>query len=291
MTPRTDTGKEGMMKTVAEILAKDAAWLENRRKTLGGSDANILMSGDDARILRLWQEKRGEVEGEDLSRALPVQMGTWTEPLNLYWLEMVTGREVMSRGATCLHKIYPFMACTLDGMTTTAAGIAAVVEAKHVNAFAKIAEVTQKYMPQLHHNMAVCRVKHAILSVFIGTFTHEIVEIECDDWYLATLIDREKVFWACVESGESPVEMPAVEAPVAPEKMRSVDMQGNNFWADGAADWIENGSAAKKFDKAAKALKELVEKDVGHATGHGVQVKRAKGGSLRISELKETANV
>ena len=275
------------MKTVAEILAKDADWLANRRKTLGGSDANILMNGDPDAILRLWQEKRGEVEGEDLSRVLPVQMGSWTEPLNLYWLELMTGRAVTNSGDVRLHETCPFMASTLDGLTTTAKGAAAVAEAKHVNAFAKIAEVEQKYMPQLHHNMAVVGVSHAILSVFIGTFTHEIVEVECDDWYLATLIDREKAFWACVQSGEPPVEMPAVEAPVAPEEFRTVDLTGSNEWASAAADWLENKFAAKTFESATKGIKKLVEPDVGHAFGHGLAAKRSKNGAIRISEMKQ----
>jgi predicted phage-related endonuclease len=150
------------------------------------------MAGDPAAILHLWQEKRGEAEGEDLSRVLPVQMGVWTEPLNIHWFEMMSARRVTNRGSALAHPSYPFMTCTLDGQTTTAAGVYAVFEAKHVNAFAKIDEVVQKYMPQLHHNMAVTGLSHAILSVFVGTFTHEIVEVACDDWYLAQLIDREK---------------------------------------------------------------------------------------------------
>lgn len=271
---------------VSALLAKDENWLAARRKTLGGSDANILMNGDPAAILRLWQEKRGEAESEDLSRVLPVQMGVWTEPLNLHWLEMMTGRVVTNKGDVRTHVVYPFMACTLDALTTTAAGNAAIAEAKHVNAFAKIDEVAQKYQPQLHHNMAVCGLSHAILSVFVGTFTHEIVEVECDDWYLAQLIDREKAFWACVESGEPPLEMPAVAAPVAPEKMRSVDMSHSNSWVQYAADWLENQKAAKTFEKAAKELKALVEPDVGHAYSNLVEAKRNKNGSIRISEVK-----
>ena len=40
----------------------------DRTGFIGGSDARIIM-GDDADALhRLWQEKRGEVEPEDLSR-------------------------------------------------------------------------------------------------------------------------------------------------------------------------------------------------------------------------------
>ena len=34
---------------------------------VGGSDARIIMGSDEAALLRLWREKRGEVEPEDLS--------------------------------------------------------------------------------------------------------------------------------------------------------------------------------------------------------------------------------
>jgi predicted phage-related endonuclease len=61
--------------------------LERRKAGIGGSDACILLSGDQERILQLWKEKRGEAEHEDLSDVLAVQMGQWTEPLNLYWFE------------------------------------------------------------------------------------------------------------------------------------------------------------------------------------------------------------
>ena len=42
----------------------------HRRHFIGGSDARIIMGDDEAALLRLWREKRGEVEPEDLSSSL-----------------------------------------------------------------------------------------------------------------------------------------------------------------------------------------------------------------------------
>ena len=42
---------------------------------IGGSDANIILSGDAERILGLWREKRGEVEPADLGDNLAVMLG------------------------------------------------------------------------------------------------------------------------------------------------------------------------------------------------------------------------
>ena len=47
----------------------------NRRTFIGGSDAQVLMGNDEGRLIRLWREKRGEAEPEDLSGNLVVQLG------------------------------------------------------------------------------------------------------------------------------------------------------------------------------------------------------------------------
>jgi predicted phage-related endonuclease len=39
----------------------------DRRHFIGGSDARIIMGQDEKALIRLWQEKRGEVGPEDLS--------------------------------------------------------------------------------------------------------------------------------------------------------------------------------------------------------------------------------
>ncbi len=39
----------------------------SRRSFIGGSDARVIMGEDEAALLRLWREKRGEEEPEDLS--------------------------------------------------------------------------------------------------------------------------------------------------------------------------------------------------------------------------------
>ena len=45
----------------------------SRRSFIGGSDVRIIMGDDKAALLRLWREKRGEAEPEDLSANLFVQ--------------------------------------------------------------------------------------------------------------------------------------------------------------------------------------------------------------------------
>jgi predicted phage-related endonuclease len=66
----------------------------DRRYFIGGSDARIIMGDDEAALLRLWQEKRGEIKPEDLSGNLIVQLGLATEDLNRRWYEANTAQVV-----------------------------------------------------------------------------------------------------------------------------------------------------------------------------------------------------
>jgi predicted phage-related endonuclease len=45
----------------------------SRRSFISGSDARNIMGEDEAALLRLWLEKRGEAEPDDLSGNLIVQ--------------------------------------------------------------------------------------------------------------------------------------------------------------------------------------------------------------------------
>jgi predicted phage-related endonuclease len=70
----------------------------DRRGFIGGSDVRIIMGDDATALLRLWREKRGEIEPEDLTNNLIVQLGTVTEHLNRHWYERNTG-QVVTKGA------------------------------------------------------------------------------------------------------------------------------------------------------------------------------------------------
>jgi predicted phage-related endonuclease len=248
-----------------------------RRGLVGGSDANTIMGGDEERIMRLWQEKRGEIEPENLSDVLPVQMGVWTEPFNCQWFEKQTGKKVTSQGESRLCLDYPFMGSTLDGLTDDDTS---VVEFKHVSAFAKPEEILDRYMPQLHHNMIVCGLEKAYLSVFFGTLKWDKFEVTKDPIYASILIGAVENFWACVKSGTPPVAT-KVKSPV--EAVRRVDFSTNNMWANFAQQYKDNVQYNKLFEEASKGLKSLVEEDVVEAFGHGIIIKRDKKGSLRLT--------
>jgi predicted phage-related endonuclease len=263
------------------LLGLTPAQKQGRLDFIGGSDANTLLSGDAERINRLWLVKRRLAEDEDLSDVLQVQLGSWTEPFNRAWFSKQTGREVDCVGEERASIDHDFMAATLDGMTDNGRTL---FEAKHTSAFGKVDEVLARYMPQLHHNMIVCGVSRAVLSVIFGNHKWEAFDVQFDEGYAAQLLTIEEAFWRCVQTGTPPIAT-EVKAPVVP--VRRVDMTGSNAWAAAAADWVSTQAAAKTFAIAADALKALVEPDVVEAHGHGVQAKRNKAGAISVSIVKE----
>jgi YqaJ-like viral recombinase domain len=89
-----------------------------RRTFIGGSDARVIMGDDEAALLRLWRQKRGEVEPEDLSGNLTVQLGVVTEPLNRLWYERNTGQAVTDVQRRIRHPVNRWMGATLDTAST-----------------------------------------------------------------------------------------------------------------------------------------------------------------------------
>ncbi len=77
----------------------------DRRSFIGGSDARTIMGDDVAALIRLWKEKRGEIEPEDLSSNLIVQLGSVTEDLNRLWYERNTGHVVTDLQRRVVHPV------------------------------------------------------------------------------------------------------------------------------------------------------------------------------------------
>jgi len=86
-----------------------------RRHFIGGSDARVIMGADEEALLRLWREKRGEIEPADLSGNLVVQLGLATEDLNRRWYQANTGQVLTDVQRQIRHPGLRWMAATLDG--------------------------------------------------------------------------------------------------------------------------------------------------------------------------------
>jgi predicted phage-related endonuclease len=251
---------------------------KGRRTFIGGSDARIIMGTDEGALHRLWREKRGEAEPEDLSANLIVQLGVVTEDLNRRWYELNTGQTVKNVQRRVWHPVVRWMAATLDGLVE---GTGAVFEAKFMLPWSFSEEgAAEKYMAQLQHNMWVANAKTAVLSVITGGGKWVEITVSADPLYQHLLLTAEKKFWRCVETGDAP-HVFGIEPPrprlVA---VRIVDMSSSNAWADLAAVFRTTRPAFLEHERAKTELKAIMPEDAKEAIGHGIRAKRSKSGAV-----------
>jgi predicted phage-related endonuclease len=254
-----------------------------RMSSLGGSDAKIIMSGDQKAIERLWREKRGEQAPEDLSEVILINLGNLTEPLNADLFEKDTGWWVTDEQKKVHYADWDKAHTTLDGLVreTPTSNPFAVVEFKFMFPFGfDLESAIKKYYPQCQHNMMVTDMPVAHLSILTGAAQWYRAEIEADIFYQVELLKAEKEFWKCVEDGTVP-GTPEVIVPLV-ERIKIVDMSTSNEWSSEAEILIKTVTAVKRHDKAKKDIKKLMPADAQQASGKGVTIKLSKDGKMLI---------
>jgi predicted phage-related endonuclease len=259
----------------------------DRRFFIGGSDVRIIMCTDEPALIRLWREKRGEADPDDLSSSLIVQLGAATEELNRSWYERNTGRRVTDVQRHVKHSAIPWMAATLDGIVE---GIEAVFEAKFMLPWSFSEEAAaEKYMAQLQHNMWVTHLRSSVLSIITGGGKWVEITVPIDPLYLSILVSAEKKFWRCVQSGEVPHLINAEPPRPRLEAVRIVDMSSSNSWAEFATLFRNTRQAFLDHERAKGELKALMPEDAKEAVGHGVHAKRSKSGAVSFDVLSTEA--
>jgi predicted phage-related endonuclease len=260
----------------------------DRRTFIGGSDARIIMGSNENALVRLWQEKRGQIEPEDLSDNLIVQLGIATKDLNRRWYEATTGQVITDVQRRIRHPVIRWMGATLDGRVQ---GSDAVFEAKFMLPWSFSEEgAAQKYMPQLQHNMWVVAARTAVLSVITGGGKWVEILAHADPLYQHLIVTAERKFWRCVESGEQP-QLFGVEPPQPRlEAVRIIAMTSSNAWAEFAGIFARTRSAYLEHEQARTELKSLMPEDAKEAIGHGVRAKRSKSGAISFDLLSAEAS-
>jgi len=235
----------------------------SRRSFIGGSDARIIMGADEAALVHLWREKRGEAEPEDVSGNLIVQLGIVTEALNRHWYERNTGQTVECVQHRRRYPLLRWMGATLDGIV---AGSGTVFEAKFMLPWSfSEGAAAEKHMAQLQHNVWVTNSRGAALSIITGGGKWLEIKIAADSLYQHLLVTAEKKFWRCVESG--------------------VDMSSSNAWAELSNVFRRTREAYLEHENAKAELKGLMPEDAKEAIGHGIRAKRSRSGAVSFDVL------
>jgi YqaJ-like viral recombinase domain len=222
-----------------------------------------------------------------LSGNLIVQLGVATEELNRCWYERNTGRRVTDVQRKVKHSAIPWMAATLDGIVE---GTEAVFEAKFMLPWSFSEEAaSEKYMPQVQHNMWVTHLRTAVLSIITGGGKWVEITIPMDPLYLSVLVSAEKKFWRCVQSGgnTSPDQCRAATAAHRGDPHRRYERLELLGGVRGALP--QHPECLSRAQRAKSELKALMPEDAKEAIGHGVKAKRSKSGAVSFDVMETEA--
>jgi predicted phage-related endonuclease len=255
----------------------------SRPTFVGGSDARIILGRDEDALHRLWREKRGEAEPEDLSRNLIVQLGKATEGLNREWFEATTAQRITDVQKHIRHPDLHWMGATLDGRIEASG---AVFESKFMLPWSFSEEAAaEKYAAQLQHNMFVVAARTAVLSIITGGGKWVEIKTHSDPLY-QLVVTAERKFWRCVETGDPPTLFGAEPPKPRIEAVRIVDMSSSNAWAELAAVFIQTRAAHHEHEVAKAELRSLVPPDAQQAIGHRLRAKRSTSGAINFDVLE-----
>jgi hypothetical protein len=323
-----------------DALGLSAEQLAERRLRLHAGDAPAIMDGDYRKVFR--RIKFGE--GDDLWPNLPwfvrknmtpeqldfaAAKGNYTEPLNLAVTMQKTGRPITYYSASMfmryiwlqltdnapsestelvICKRHPFMACNLDGMTTTPQGHRSVIDAKDISR-AYEPEIL-KYTPLGTWQATCAGTDWWGLSLIVGQKWVEPLFQRVDPIYQATMIARAKECWGYIERDEEPPEAEAapVLAPKPQPKRRTIDvplniddpvfaalMQRENWlpeMVEAMGAFASTDSAAKRHAIARKDMDRLMPDDVGRVTrGRIKAVRDGRGFSASLEKRPSDADV
>ena len=240
------------------------------------------MVAPDVHQNRAQEAGEANLEPEDLSGNLIVQLGLATEKLNRRWYQAQTGRVITDVQQWRRHPTLRWMAATLDGRVEGDA----VFEGKFMLPWQFSEEAAaEKHMAQLQHNLWVVAAREAILSVITGGGKWVEIKTHADPLYQHLIVTAERKFWRCVESGEPPALFGIDPPKPRIAAVRIVDMTSSNSWAEFAGIFARTRAAHLEHEEAKAQLKRLVPEDAQQAIGHGIGAKRSKSGAISIDVL------
>lgn len=180
-----------------EIATTETEWHELRSKGLGGSDIGTMLGLNPYKTkYQLWLEKTGQVQPEDISDKLHIQIGNELEDLVARIFEQETGLKVQRDNKTHYHPKYPFLLANIDRKIV---GERALLECKTTSTFSKKQweddEVPASYLMQVHHYLNVLDYDYAYIAVIIGNSDFVYKKIERDEELITNYTNMAIDFW------------------------------------------------------------------------------------------------
>lgn len=194
-------------------------WLRQRSSRIGGSDAAAVLGKSPWKTnQRLWEEKTGRVEPEDIGDKPYVQYGHDAEPYirALYALDHPDEEVGYIEDNLFLSASRPWAHASLDGWIKDADGRMGVLEIKTTTVLSSMSgehwrgQIPDTYYCQVLHYLMVtgwsfaelrAHLKYSDGYTAVRTYHIERADVEGDIRYLS---DREQEFYKCIKEDRQP---------------------------------------------------------------------------------------
>lgn len=186
-----------------------AVMQQDRRHFLGGSDAAAAVNLSRYKSpLRLYQEKLGELEPDDLSDNERVHFGIVLEDVVATEFSRRTGIKVMREHRDLAHADHEFMVAHIDrrvvgekeGLECKTADLRMAREWGEEGTDS----IPMEYLAQCVHYMAVTGWKRWHVALLLGGNAFRTYTVDRDEELVESLVAREQEFWQCVQTKTPP---------------------------------------------------------------------------------------
>ncbi len=253
---------------------------ETRRNFIGSSDAPAIMEVSPWDTpFTCWEKKVGLRQSIAPNSAM--QLGIDLEEEARQEFERQTGLIVFP--ARFFHPEHSWMCATLDGIDLERKHMVEIkCPGKEDHECAMDGVIPEKYIPQVMHQMIVLNLSCA----FYFSWTPEsskIIEVNLDQYYCNTLLQKEISFWEHVQSLTPP---PLTERDYVP--------RDDQDWHTKAQEWLILDSQLKnlqeKHDQVRKDLIAMSGKS--NTVGSGIKMSRIlRKGHVEYANIPELINV
>lgn len=291
---------------------REAAWLSERRKGVGGSDMSTILGVNKYQTpYSLWLEKTGRAVHEDISGRWPVIKGNVLEGELRRWFRRRYPAMSLTDGTdmSLISKAHPCMRASLDGVLWDEDRGFGVLECKTASAYRASdwhdvdgsLKAPDYYMAQVTHYLAVTGWSYGCFVADIGESEPVEVWFERDEDDITAVVSAAEAFWGFVTRDEPP-ELTGVDVErLYPDPDEGVETAGDDGFTQLAADYLEWGDAEHDAKRHKSELGERLKALIGNREGlfddrykatfkHYSRpahlVKETSGRTLRVSAIK-----
>lgn len=218
-----------MLDTISTVKMSREEWLEERRKSIGGSDAAAVIGMSRfASPYTVWMDKTGRLPEKEDTEAM--RIGRDLEAYVAKRFEEASGKKVRRCNYIIRNPAYPWAHADIDRrISSENAGLecktTSTLDIRQFNGV----DFPEKYYCQCVHYLAVTGLDRWYLAVLVfgrGFFTYT---LERDEAEISALMEAEKLFWRCVEE----------DTPPAPDGSEATTDAISTVYADSSGEQLD----------------------------------------------------